>query len=99
MPNVKTKEQNKSFKVTLYFGSTGIQEKKAAVISILVSLGGSAVKSLPANAGDMGSITVLGRSPGEGNGNPLHYSCLGNPMEREAWRAIIHRVTKKSDTT
>ena len=99
MPNVKTQEQNKSFKVTLYFGSIGIQEKKAAVISILVFLGGSVVKNLPANAGDMGSITVLGRSPGEENGNPLHYSCLGSPMDRGTWRAIIHRVTKEPDTT
>ena len=95
MPNVKTQEQNKSFKVTLYFGSIGIQEKKAAVISTLVFLGGSAVKNLPANAGDMGSITVLGRSPGEGNGNPLHYSCLGSPMDRGAWQTTVHKVKKR----
>ena len=37
-------------------------------------------------------------SPGEGNGNPLQYSCLGNPMDRGAWRAIVHRVAKESDT-
>ena len=46
------------------------------------------VKNLPANAGDikdMGSILGLGRSPGEGNGNPLQYSCLENPKDREAW--------------
>ena len=42
-------------------------------------------KELPYNAGDAGSIPGLGRSPGEGNGNPLQYSCLGNPMDREAW--------------
>ena len=42
--------------------------------------GGSVVKKPPANAGDLGSIPGLGRSPGEGNGNPLQYSCLGNPM-------------------
>ena len=47
----------------------------------------------------MGSIPGLGRSPGEGNGNPLQYSCLENPMDRGAWQAIIHRVTKESDTT
>ena len=41
------------------------------------------VKNLPANAGDSGSIPGLGRSPGEGNGDPLQYSCLGNPMDRE----------------
>ena len=45
-------------------------------------------------AGDMGSIPVLGRSPGEGTGNPLWYSCLGNPMDRGAWRATVHGVAK-----
>ena len=51
------------------------------------------VKNLPANAGnirDAGFIPGLGRSPGGGNGNPLHYSCLGNSMERGAWRATVH---------
>ena len=43
------------------------------------------VKNLPANAGDPGSIPGLGRSLGEGHGNPFQYSCLGNPMDREAW--------------
>ena len=47
------------------------------------------VKNPPANAGDMGFIPGLGRSPGEGNGNPLQYSCLGNPMDREAWQATV----------
>ena len=51
----------------------------------LASLGGSDGKEPICNAGDLGSIPVLGRSPGEGNGNPLHYSCLENPMDREAW--------------
>ena len=45
--------------------------------------GGLVVKNLPANTGDVGLILGLGRSPGEGNGNPLQYSCLGNPMNRE----------------
>ena len=49
--------------------------------------GGSMVKNLPANAGDAGSILGLGRSPGGGNGNPLQYPCLGNPMDRGAWWA------------
>ena len=57
--------------------------------------GGSMVKNLPANAGDTGSIPGLGRSPGEGNGNPLQYSCLGNPIDRGAWQATIHGVTKE----
>ena len=46
--------------------------------------GGSVVKNLPVNAGDVGSIPGLGRAPGEGNGNSLQYSCLGNPMNRGA---------------
>ena len=50
----------------------------------------SVVKNLPANAEGMGLIPRWGRSPGEGNGNPLQYSCLGNPMVRETWRAAIH---------
>ena len=52
------------------------------------------VKNLPANAGDAGSICGLGRSPGEGNGKPLQYSRLGNPMDRGAWRATVRGVTK-----
>ena len=52
------------------------------------------VKNLPANSGDMGSILGLGRSPEERNGTPLQYSCLGNPMDRGAWRAAAHRVTE-----
>ena len=46
------------------------------------------------DTGDMGSIPGLGRSPGEGNGNPFQYSCLGNPMDRRAWRAIVHGAAK-----
>ena len=52
------------------------------------------VKSPSADAGDEGSISGLGRSPGEGNGNPLQYSCLGNFLDREAWRAAVRGVTK-----
>ena len=58
--------------------------------------GGSVVKNPPVNAGDVGSITGLGRSPGEGNGNPLQYSCLENPIDREAWQATVHGVTESS---
>ena len=61
--------------------------------------GCSAVKNLPASAGNLGSIPGWGRSPGEGNGNPFQYSCLGNPMDRGAWRATVHSVMKESDTT
>ena len=55
--------------------------------------GGSAVKNLPANAGDVrdtGSIPGSGRSPEGENSNPLQYSCLENPMDREAWQASVH---------
>ena len=56
-------------------------------------------KKPPANAGDMGSIPGWGRSPGGGNGNPLQYSCLGNPMDRGAWWATVQGVTNELDTT
>ena len=61
--------------------------------------GGSAVKNLLASAGDAGSIPESGRSPGGLNGNLLQYSRLGNPMDRGAWQATVHGVTKESDTT
>jgi len=57
-------------------------------------LGGSVVKNLPANSGDVGSIPGSGRSHGDGNGNPLQYSCLKNPMDRGAWQATVHEVAK-----
>ena len=63
--------------------------------------GGTVVKNPPANAGDTGDLGLifgLGRSPGEGNGNPLQYSCLGNPMDRGAWQATVHGITEL-DTT
>ena len=56
--------------------------------------GGSDGKASAYNAGDPGSIPGSGRSPGEENGNPLQYSCLENPMDRGAWWATVHRVTK-----
>ena len=55
------------------------------------------VKNLPANARDMGSIPGLGRSLWEGTDNPLQYSCLGNPMDRGAWWAVVHGVARESD--
>ena len=60
---------------------------------------GSVVKNLLDNAGDAGSIPGSGRSQGEGSGNPLQYSYLGNPMDRRAWGATVHGVAKESDTT
>ena len=52
------------------------------------------VKDPPANAGDMGSIPQSGRSPEEGNGNLLHYSCLENPMDKGTWQATVHGVAR-----
>ena len=57
------------------------------------------VKNPPANAGDMGSIPGSERSPAEGNGSPLLYSCLENPMDRGAWWATVQAVAKQSDPT
>ena len=59
--------------------------------------GGSMVKNPPANAGatgDVGSIAGSGKSPGGGNGNPLQYCCLENPVDRGAWRTTVHSITK-----
>ena len=61
--------------------------------------GSSAVKNSPAYAEDPGSIPRSGKSPVEGNGNPLQYSCLENPMDREAWWASVCGVTKVLDIT
>ena len=60
-------------------------------------LGSSNGKQSACNAGDLGLVSGLGRSPGEGHGNLLQYSCLGNPMHRGAWRTIVHGITKESD--
>ena len=56
--------------------------------------GGSVVKNPPANAGDTGLMPGLGRSPGEGNGNPHQYSCWENPMDRRAWWAEVQVKVK-----
>ena len=61
--------------------------------------GGSDGKASVYNAGDPGSIPGLRRSPGEGNGNLLQSSCLGNCMDREAWWATVHEVSKEMDAT
>ena len=57
------------------------------------------LSAIAGDAGDSGSILGLGRSPGGGNSNPLHYSCLGNPMDRGAWWATVLGVGKASDVT
>ena len=63
-------------------------------IQICMGFPGGSGKESVCQAGDSGSIPESGRSPGEGNGNPLHYSCLDNPMDRGAWRATVHGVSK-----
>ena len=67
------------------------------VVALRASQVALVVRNLPANAGDIrdaGSIPGSERAPGEGNGNSLQYSCLGNPMDREAWWATVHGVAK-----
>ena len=63
------------------------------LLTLMGFLGSSDSKESACNAGDPGLILGSGRSPGEGNGNPLHYSCLDNPMDRGAWQATVHGVT------
>ena len=58
--------------------------------------GGSVIKNPTANAGDLGSVPESGRYPEEGNGNPLQYSFLGNPMDTGAWQATVYRVVKRA---
>ena len=60
--------------------------------------GGSEGKVSVCNAGDLGLTPGSGRSPGEGNGNPLQYSCLENPMDREAWQTTVYGITKSQTT-
>ena len=64
-----------------------------------VEVGGSVVKNMPTSSGDVDSLPGSGRYPGEGNDNPLQYSCMGNPMDREGWQATVRVVTKELDTT
>ena len=60
----------------------------------MVFSGGSVGKDSACNVGDLGSVPESGRSPGEGNGNPLQYLCLENPMDRGPWWPTVHGVTK-----
>jgi len=61
--------------------------------------GGSVVKNPPANVGDTGLMPESGRSPGEGNCNPFQSTCLGNSMDRGAWKAAVHGIKNESDMT
>ena len=92
--------------MTLHVSSLCLPSEWSPYLLILVQLmlimgfpGASVVKNPSANAGDMGLILGLGRSSGKENGNPLQYSCLGNPIDRGAWQAAVHEVTKESDVT
>ena len=69
------------------------------LILLLGVPGGSVSKESACNAGDPGSIHGLGRSPGEGNGNPLQYSCLENPKDRGGWPRLLSMGLQESDTT
>ena len=71
-----------------------LAHNKSSINMVSVFPSGSAVKNLPANVGDAGLILGSGRSPREENGNPFQYSCLGNPMDRGAWRAAVSGVAK-----
>ena len=64
------------------------------VVTLLASHRGSDSKESACNVGDLGSIPVLEKSPGGGHGNPLQYSCPENPVDRGAWRATVHEVSK-----
>jgi len=68
-------------------------DKESSLVAQLVK-NPLAMQETACNAGDLGLIPGSGRSPGEGNDNPLQYSCLGNPMERGNWKATVHRVTR-----
>ena len=76
------------------FSILGVDEVPVYIYIYWDFPGSSEGKESAFNAGDLGSIPGWGRSPGEGNGNPLQYSCLENSMDRGAWWATIHRVAQ-----
>ena len=104
-----TRQKHLKTRIGLFSSLEYISYRAAVILCYLQSLislplattggfpGGTVVKNLPANAGDADLIPVLGRSPGEGNGNLLQYSCLVNPMNRGAWQATVHGVSKELD--
>ena len=71
-----------------------VPDYQCLVCSGMDFLGGSAIKNTPVSAGDVGLIPGLGKSLREGYGTPLQYSCLGNPIDRGAWWAVVYRVPK-----
>ena len=86
-------------KLHLYFSVFTLCTWSYTVVHIYIFFmgfpGSSVVVNLPARAGDTSEIPGLGRFPGEGNGNPLQYSLLGNPMDRGAWQATVHGAAKR----
>ena len=95
-PPLKKTERDAEF-LTLVLGNVTIFENRVIADVIRGFPGSSVVKNPPANAGDtgdVGSIPGWRRSPGVGNGNSLQYSCLENPTDRGAWRAIVYKVVK-----
>ena len=78
----------------LFFFLAGTDIGIIPISLVLGFLGDSDSKASACNVGDTGSIPVLERSPGEGNSNPLQYSCLENPMDRGAWQATVHGVAE-----
>ena len=94
----------KSFSNTRWISSGALGYNVASIVNNAVLYiqksfpGGSEAESV-CNAGDIVSIPGLGRSPGEGNSNPLQHTCLGNPMDRRTWRATVHEVMKELDMT
>ena len=82
------------FRAKVLGSNSPLSLKKLPSLPFLGFLGGSDGKESTCNAGDLSSVPGLGRSPGEGNGNPLQYSCLENSMDRGAWQATVHEVAK-----
>ena len=88
-------QETRSIELKLFFFPFRASWKiNAPVLEFSSFLCGSDSKESACNAGDMSSIPGLGRSPGEGNGNPFQYSCLENPMDGGAWWAPVHGITK-----
>ena len=85
--------------LTFFFSALNQQEAGRPFGTASQSRATSDGKASAYNVRDLGSIPGLARSPGEGNGNPLQYSCLDNPIDRGAWWATIHGVTRESDMT
>ena len=97
----RTRLSDFTHSLSLFHHSKSVTQEHDSYASVDITVGlfrgfsgGSTVKNPPANAGDVGLIPGLGRAPGGGKGNPLQYSCLEKPMDREAWWATVNRVAK-----